>query len=571
MPASEQLSKNQSVIQRARLARGYLTRLNMDVLRGVKLEYVLLCLFALEGVLVNGLSLETDLSVLSELLPGVYSNSKQYVAEAGARPAKGHMLMKTVIRPVDVPFLGHSFNVFVEQYSGADSVPYRQRLESFSVDDAQRAIRLRTFNFANASMIPRFSSDLKLLRNLSVSDVVTQKGCDMFWRKLKKRTFVGATGRGCLGSVRREPVRISVSTTLTSKMLTTHEGWYRVKDGTKVMEIEVPFNLIKVKRISGARYIPRAVSPRVRMSRHLIQNDLPQDRPNYMRRKNPKFSLKPRKQRTYLSSIPTSNSAWTLRTFRSLLDALGSGRAVYFIMELSRCMLPSQAKIERTSFGDAIDVFEHVKQMQGRRREFIKFSQRKFQQSARGYETAVREITVFRNGKVIVRLRMTKPDKVPVTYAASCRLYDYDASSGDVKFSTDPFKNVRRIKTFGFLRSSLKKGRRVRMTVDFSKCSGNSPNTMTEIGGEIRGYDFINSGKGIEFSLARPELDLSRDGVSQRFLLGRVLHNGDVIFTDIGDEHSNSFHQNEHHFKCSLRGSESVEKPGEKSVKMYYL
>lgn len=60
-------------------------------------------------------------------------------------------------------------------------------------------------------------------------------------------------------------------------------------------------------------------------------------------------------------------------------------------------------------------------------------------------------------------------------------------SSGDVKFSTDPFKNVRRIKTFGFLRSSLKKGRRVRMTVDFSKCSGNSPNTMTEIGGEIRG------------------------------------------------------------------------------------
>lgn len=209
MPASEQLSKNQSVIQRARLARGYLTRLNMDVLRGVKLEYVLLCLFALEGVLVKSLSLETDLSVLSELLPGVYSNSKQYVAEAGARPAKGHMLMKTVIRPVDVPFLGHSFNVFVEQYSGADSVPYRQRLESFSVDDAQRAIRLRTFNFANASMIPRFSSDLKLLRNLSVSDVVTQKGCDMFWRKLKKRTFVGATGRGCLGSVRREPVSVS--------------------------------------------------------------------------------------------------------------------------------------------------------------------------------------------------------------------------------------------------------------------------------------------------------------------------------------------------------------------------
>ncbi len=58
---------------------------------------------------------------------------------------------------------------------------------------------------------------------------------------------------------------------------------------------------------------------------------------------------------------------------------------------------------------------------------------------------------------------------------------------GDIKFSTDPYKNVKRIKTFGFLRSSLKKGRRVRMAADLSKCSGSHPNTLTEIGGEIRG------------------------------------------------------------------------------------
>ena len=56
---------------------------------------------------------------------------------------------------------------------------------------------------------------------------------------------------------------------------------------------------------------------------------------------------------------------------------------------------------------------------------------------------------------------------------------------GDVKFFLDPLKDVKTVKKFGSLRSSLYKGKRVRMTMDISKCSGGKVKHVT-VGAEIR-------------------------------------------------------------------------------------
>ena len=54
-----------------------------------------------------------------------------------------------------------------------------------------------------------------------------------------------------------------------------------------------------------------------------------------------------------------------------------------------------------------------------------------------------------------------------------------------MKFFLDPLKGVKTVKRFGSLRSALYKGKRIRMTMDVSKCSGGKVNHIT-VGAEIR-------------------------------------------------------------------------------------
>ena len=59
-----------------------------------------------------------------------------------------------------------------------------------------------------------------------------------------------------------------------------------------------------------------------------------------------------------------------------------------------------------------------------------------------------------------------------------------------MRLSTDPLKDVKEIETFAMLKSSLKTGRQVRMSVDLSKCAGFLTGDKREIGGEIQGMKF---------------------------------------------------------------------------------
>lgn len=50
-----------------------------------------------------------------------------------------------------------------------------------------------------------------------------------------------------------------MSATLTATYLQMHEGWYRVKDGTKVVEMENPYTLNKVKEIDVKGWVQSSV------------------------------------------------------------------------------------------------------------------------------------------------------------------------------------------------------------------------------------------------------------------------------------------------------------------------
>ncbi|KAL8601106.1 hypothetical protein ACOMHN_040807 [Nucella lapillus] len=154
-------------------------------------------------------TLQRDLSRLSRLLPGVYTNMQQYRREAGEEVShrKRHMLLRSSFRPVTLRFLPRAFCVLVQDYSGDSLFPFRQRVYAFSADVAHRAIRMRVWNFATKRLEKKATQNLKVFPKLRRKDLVSQESCDMFWRRLDRTTFMGITGKQCLGYVKGEQVR----------------------------------------------------------------------------------------------------------------------------------------------------------------------------------------------------------------------------------------------------------------------------------------------------------------------------------------------------------------------------
>ena len=152
--------------------------------------------------------LHRDLMRLSRLLPGVYTNMEQYLREADryVPHRQRHVLLRSSYRPVTLRFLPAAWAVLVQDYSGDSLFPFRQRVYTFSADLDQRAVRMKVWNFATKRVEKKATQNLNYFQTLRRKDLLSQGSCDMFWRRLDRTTFVGLTGKQCLGYVKGEQV-----------------------------------------------------------------------------------------------------------------------------------------------------------------------------------------------------------------------------------------------------------------------------------------------------------------------------------------------------------------------------
>ena len=156
--------------------------------------------------------LRRDLARLARMLPGVYTNTEQYHWEAAGGESvprrQRHVLLRSSYRPVTLSFLPRSsWSVLVQDYSGDSLFPFRQRVCTFSPDPAQRAVRMKVWDFATQQAQKRATRNLSHFQALRRKDLLSQGSCDMFWRRADRTTFVGLTGKQCLGYVKGEQVR----------------------------------------------------------------------------------------------------------------------------------------------------------------------------------------------------------------------------------------------------------------------------------------------------------------------------------------------------------------------------
>ncbi|KAL3860368.1 hypothetical protein ACJMK2_010504 [Sinanodonta woodiana] len=441
--------------------------------------------------------LNSDFNLLKRTLPGIYSNRNQYfqVSRNDLPSVQGNVAFRAIYRPVDVTFLHGAFNVYVEHHMKDGKEPFKQWLYSFNVDKRAMAIRMIIFNFLKPGLEEKIRTSSKFFKYLKPSDVSSQNGCTMIWRRLNT-TFLGLTSKECIADFADEKIRISVMATLTSNSLQLNEVWHYLKDGNKKVELTVPIHLVKIHRIG-----PKEV-------KH-TQSDEAESTTSHTELKSEKTPRSKRKSQTPIHSV------WHLSNYKSITDTLNSGRDVNIFADLSGCKTIQGNLPSRHSFGDLIDVYV-IGSHQGRYHDYLRFSRRKLITSDTGLEEVTREVTVHKNGSVTVTVIHSDPDTshIRTVFIASCTLYNPDSSHGDIKFHMNPFKGMKPIHTFGALRSSLKKGKAVRMSINLAACNGASSTDVT-IGGDFKNYDVLHHGKTLEMTLSRPSfISTVQEGLS---------------------------------------------------------
>lgn len=567
---------------------------------------------------------------LSKLLPGVYTNTQQYHQEGGKEipTDKRHILLRSAYRTIRLGFLPKAFAVLVQDYSNDSLFPFRQRVHTFSVDLPHRAIRMKVWNFATNRTEKKATRNLNFFKKLRRKDLISQGACDMFWRRLNKKTFVGITGKECLGYVHGEQVRITVSTTLTPHLLQTNEGWYRARDGKKLVEIDVPYNLVRTKSFEDQRMKTKKGQLTSSPSHHqTAQNDIP-TQPSPLDKLPPvhqhlqaekdsdvtghsshdyddndeddddnEVKNPPEDDNLNEKTLPKRKDSdanddddddedeegklskdikWVLPDFKSIVKALHSGQTVFYAVELSACSLPSQHKVERMSFGDYVESFESFFGGTSKDKATVRFWQTKSVQGNEGIEELTREITVKDNGRVVVRIQRKHAgsNQISWDHVAQCKLFDPQTGLGGVKLTSKPSENVGEMATFGRLRSSLRRGRRqVRMLLDLNQCDGRTRGVKAIMGFQIRAYDFMNQGKAVEVTQLIPEAESSH----KKLLTGHFLQNGEVIFitsflpSNEGDDfqHVQMLHEDAT-YRCALSGSDISKNKGPWGVRLFY-
>jgi hypothetical protein len=143
-----------------------------------------------------------DLTDLMQLWSGVHDNAVQVILDdhSPQAAAADESRLRTVIEPVDLPWLGASVLYLEETLHDVPGAPRRQVLLRLSIDSQlrPRRIRVRQYTFRNPQQWRALFADSQAQLALRRADLQTLPGCDLLLSRSGDE-FLGTTlGRGCV-------------------------------------------------------------------------------------------------------------------------------------------------------------------------------------------------------------------------------------------------------------------------------------------------------------------------------------------------------------------------------------
>jgi len=127
-------------------------------------------------------SLSQDLNQFLSWFPGEYDNYEQHYQDTEDQVGQIHEHIHHIFYPVTAPEIGeHIF--FVQQYLNGDPEQiYRQRLYRIDIDNAEAALRLTIFSFADEPKYRSAYLQPEILANIERDELIERPGCEVYWR-----------------------------------------------------------------------------------------------------------------------------------------------------------------------------------------------------------------------------------------------------------------------------------------------------------------------------------------------------------------------------------------------------
>lgn len=175
----------------------------------------------------GGTVLERDFRLMMEWFPGVYDNQEQvyFEDELGATEDERHGRVRSHFSRADLPWLGeHVFYVQQDQNDDPSDI-YRQRIYSFTLDEAEDAIKLKIYTPKDTASLVGAHLDPSKLSGLTEDDLTTlHDGCDVFWKR-QSNQFIGYMKEG---ACRIESSRSGRTLIISDDLVLTPEAiWIR--------------------------------------------------------------------------------------------------------------------------------------------------------------------------------------------------------------------------------------------------------------------------------------------------------------------------------------------------------
>ncbi len=213
-------------------------------------------------------NLKNDLELMMKWFEGRFDNYQQTYAQKQNKTEYPHEHIHSIFHRVNLPKIGKNV-FFVQQYmDGKPENVYRQRLYNFTVNKKEKAIQLTIYSFKDENKYKDSHKDESKIKGLTMDDLRTIPGCEVYWRFEDER-FVGSMKEnGCKVKSRRSGKTIIISDDL---FLTKDEIWIRDKavdeDGNYVFgnKANIHHKLKKVRWFTGWSAIVKTDEPKMAM------------------------------------------------------------------------------------------------------------------------------------------------------------------------------------------------------------------------------------------------------------------------------------------------------------------
>lgn len=168
--------------------------------------------------------LQQHLELLLTWFEGEFDNFQQVYKEKEDKDPNVHEHIHSIFKKVQLPAIGENVFYVMQYMDGDTSKIYRQRLYNFSINPTENAIQLVIYSFKKDSLYYHAHLNPFILNNLTLTDLTTTDGCDVFWVKQQDKFIGYMKEKACNFISKRTGKRVFITDSL---QLTPDEIWIR--------------------------------------------------------------------------------------------------------------------------------------------------------------------------------------------------------------------------------------------------------------------------------------------------------------------------------------------------------